>query len=60
MDDFAKYYATWLASNNKKMIDLTVVYKTPDENSFFSKLWGDKGLFAYDQSTSQNPSEFTA
>lgn len=60
MDDFAKYYATWLASTNKKMIDLAVVYKKPEENSFFSKLWGDKGLFAYDQSQSQSSAEFTA
>ena len=60
MDDFAKYYATWLASTNKKEIPLTVVYKKPEENSIFSKLWGDKGLLAYDQAQSQGPAEFTA
>lgn len=60
MDDFAKYYAAWLASTNKEQIDLTVSYKKPEENSIFSKLWGDKGLFAYDQSQSQGPAEFTA
>lgn len=60
MDDFAKYYATWLASTNRKSIDLAVTYKKPEENNFFSKLWGDKGLFAYDQSQSQGPAEFTA
>jgi len=60
MDDFGKYYGTWLASTGKSQIDLSVMYKSDNENSFFSKIWGDQSLFAYDQTSSQNPGEFTA
>lgn len=39
MDDFSKYYGTWLAATKKKGIPLVVNYKTEQENSIFSKLW---------------------
>jgi peptidoglycan hydrolase-like protein with peptidoglycan-binding domain len=39
MGDFAKFFGVWSSSTGKKTIPLVVNYKTPSENSFFSKLW---------------------
>jgi peptidoglycan hydrolase-like protein with peptidoglycan-binding domain len=39
MGDFAKFFGVWSSSTGKKTIPLIVNYKTPSENSFFSKLW---------------------
>jgi peptidoglycan hydrolase-like protein with peptidoglycan-binding domain len=39
MGDFAKFYGTWAASTKKKSIPLTVNYKSPSQNNFFTKLW---------------------
>jgi len=39
MDDFAKYYGTWLASTKKKNIQLSVNYKLSLANTMFTQLW---------------------
>lgn len=39
MEDFAKFYGTWLAANGKQSIDLLVDYKIPNANTFISQLW---------------------
>ena len=38
MDDFAKFYGTWLASTNRKSIPLVVNYGE-EKNGFFRELW---------------------
>lgn len=49
MEDFAKFYGTWLAANKKQSIELLVNYKKPNENSLVSQLW----------KTAQNPTAIT-
>jgi len=39
MEDFAKYYGTWLASTKKKNIQLVVNYKLSLANTMFTQLW---------------------
>ena len=39
MGDFAKFYGTWSAITHKKSIPLVVNYKSPNQNTFISKLW---------------------
>ena len=39
MEDFAKYYGTWLASTKKKNIQLAVNYKLSLANTMFTQLW---------------------
>lgn len=68
MADFAKFYGTWSASTKKKSIPLTVNYKTPSENTFFSKLWSNLSNpiknggqpSGYDTYKANNPRSLTA
>lgn len=39
MENFAKYYGTWLSSTKKRKIPMVVDYQSDVENNTFSKLW---------------------